>query len=186
MKNRKEYAKNWRKNNPNYQKKWLENNPEYMKEYYKKNKDRLSKGRKEYSEKWYIKNRERLLKKSKEWYINNLVRIREYRKKNRKKINNDSRMWRKTEKGKANNQRGESKRRMEEKRILNTLTAEEWLFILKKYDYRCAYCGKDLLNLFDKPTRDHIIPISKGGNNIKENVILACQSCNSKKGNKIL
>jgi len=50
---------------------------------------------------------------------------------------------------------------------------------------KCAYCGID----FDEnnlPTRDHIIPISKGGDNTKENVIPACRICNAKKGNKIL
>ena len=41
-------------------------------------------------------------------------------------------------------------------------------------------------NLFDRPTRDHVIPISKGGNNTKENIVPACGSCNSKKKDKIL
>ena len=69
--------------------------------------------------------------------------------------------------------------------IINTLTAYEWLNILKQYDFKCVYCGKDLFDLFDT-TRDHIIPISKGGNNTKENVVPSCRSCNTKKYNKIL
>ena len=36
------------------------------------------------------------------------------------------------------------------------------------------------------PTRDHIIPISKGGNNVKENIVPAYRSCNSKKHNKLI
>ena len=36
------------------------------------------------------------------------------------------------------------------------------------------------------PTKDHVIPISKGGHNTKENIVPACQSCNNKKYNKIL
>lgn len=69
--------------------------------------------------------------------------------------------------------------------IINTLTSEEWLNILKKYNYKCAYCGTE----FDEnilPEKDHIIPISKGGNNTKENIVPACRSCNAKKGSKIL
>ena len=69
--------------------------------------------------------------------------------------------------------------------IINTLTSNEWLGILKKYYWRCAYCGKEF-DLFNRPTRDHIIPISKGGDNVKENIVPACKSCNSKKYNKII
>ena len=36
------------------------------------------------------------------------------------------------------------------------------------------------------PTKDHIIPRSKGGYNIKENIIPACRCCNAKKHNKTL
>ncbi len=49
-------------------------------------------------------------------------------------------------------------------------------------NYTCQYCGK-------KPTKeeltiDHVIPRSKGGRSTWENVVLACQQCNTKKGNK--
>ena len=80
---------------------------------------------------------------------------------------------------------GQSKRRARGKNIINTLTAEEWINILKEYKFRCAYCGKEF-TLFDRETHDHVIPISKGGNNIRENIVPACKSCNSRKYNKIL
>jgi 5-methylcytosine-specific restriction endonuclease McrA len=35
-------------------------------------------------------------------------------------------------------------------------------------------------------TLDHIIPITKGGNHIKDNVVPACGYCNSSKNNKLL
>ena len=35
-------------------------------------------------------------------------------------------------------------------------------------------------------SKDHIIPISKGGNNTRENIVPACITCNSSKGNKVL
>lgn len=46
----------------------------------------------------------------------------------------------------------------------------------------CAYCGnvyrsKDL-------TRDHIIPTSKGGRDVWENVVTACCGCNQYKGDR--
>ncbi len=94
-------------------------------------------------------------------------------------------LWKKTEKGRANNQRSNSKRRARLRKIINALTAQEWLDILERHNFKCVYCGKKLIDLFDT-TRDHIIPISKGGHNIKENVVPACRSCNCKKHNKLL
>lgn len=46
----------------------------------------------------------------------------------------------------------------------------------------CLYCG----HTFHRPqlTRDHVKPVSKGGRDIWENVVAACFSCNSRKGNR--
>jgi 5-methylcytosine-specific restriction endonuclease McrA len=43
----------------------------------------------------------------------------------------------------------------------------------------CPYCGSDL---GDRPHADHIYPVSKGGLSIEANMVLACESCNNKKG----
>lgn len=58
-------------------------------------------------------------------------------------------------------------------------TEAEWQEVLAKHDHKCA-CGatEDL-------TRDHIIPISKGGTNFIENIQPLCRSCNSRKSNKV-
>ena len=92
--------------------------------------------------------------------------------------------WMKTEKGKACNQRGHIKRRARLKLIINTLTAQEWVEILKEHKFRCAYCGVKFTRKIP-PTRDHIIPVSKGGDNVKENIVPSCRSCNTKKGVKM-
>ena len=46
----------------------------------------------------------------------------------------------------------------------------------------CLYCG----NEFSRPhlTRDHVMPLSKGGKDTWENVVSACFHCNSRKGNR--
>jgi endogenous inhibitor of DNA gyrase (YacG/DUF329 family) len=36
------------------------------------------------------------------------------------------------------------------------------------------------------PTRDHVVPVSKGGPHTWDNVKLACFSCNSRKGDSII
>lgn len=49
-------------------------------------------------------------------------------------------------------------------------------------DWRCTYCGC-LLN-DENITEDHMIPITRGGNDNIENITPCCRSCNSKKGTK--
>jgi hypothetical protein len=52
--------------------------------------------------------------------------------------------------------------------------------ILKRDNYTCQYCGAVNVKL----ECDHIIPISKGGDNSKENLTTACVPCNRSKYNK--
>ena len=60
-------------------------------------------------------------------------------------------------------------------------TAVEWEQMQKDYNYFCAYCGQK-----KKLTMDHIVPISKGGRHIGDNIVPACLSCNSQKWNDSL
>ena len=50
--------------------------------------------------------------------------------------------------------------------------------IKEKYHY-CFYCGKYLEK--NKRTVDHIEPVSKGGKDIEENIVVSCKRCNSNK-----
>jgi len=155
-------------------KRYYEKNKEYLKEifaeYYKENKEKL----KEKQRNYYENNKENVFKSNKRWIENNkeksyLIKQKYYQ----------------TEKGKLSRQRIKCRRRARERNIINTLTSKEWLDILEAYNYRCAYCGVEF-NCENLPTKDHVIPISRGGNNTKENVVPACKSCNCKKFNKLL
>ncbi len=46
----------------------------------------------------------------------------------------------------------------------------------------CLYCGKEYHR--HSLTRDHVVPISKGGKDVWENVVCACFNCNSRKGGR--
>jgi len=48
----------------------------------------------------------------------------------------------------------------------------------------CAYCG----NVFPQNdlSRDHIVPMSRGGRNIWTNVVAGCTNCNKRKDNRTL
>ena len=50
--------------------------------------------------------------------------------------------------------------------------------IYKRDGYACLYCGKK-----DNLTLDHVLPRSRGGRDSWENLVSACQKCNTEKGN---
>jgi 5-methylcytosine-specific restriction endonuclease McrA len=47
--------------------------------------------------------------------------------------------------------------------------------------WRCQYCGST-----GKLTLDHVVPRSRGGDSVWENVVTSCAPCNLKKGNRLL
>jgi len=54
--------------------------------------------------------------------------------------------------------------------------------LFRRDDHRCLYCGtrKPRTDL----TRDHVLPVSRGGTDKWENVVAACKRCNWTKDNK--
>nr|WP_275672425.1 HNH endonuclease [Thermomonas alba] len=48
--------------------------------------------------------------------------------------------------------------------------------------YLCLYCGREFSR--HALTRDHVLPVSRGGRDVWENVVTACVQCNSRKGNR--
>lgn len=167
----KQYYQNHKEEHNKRMKQWRLDHPEYDKQYHLNHKEK----RNEESRQYRLNHKEEMNKCSKQWYLDHKEEKKEYHK-----------QYRQTPQGKATTQRGNTKRKAKMRAIINTLTSQEWLDILEQHNFRCVYCGKDLFTLFDKPERDHITPISKGGNNTKGNVVPACRSCNAKKSNKIL
>jgi len=67
-------------------------------------------------------------------------------------------------------------------RVEKRLTHQEWLGVVADFNSCCAYC----LKFLDKPTIDHLNPISMGGAHTAENVVPSCKPCNSSKHNLTL
>ena len=60
-------------------------------------------------------------------------------------------------------------------------------FLFARDGYSCQYCGRRKSDLKGRQflTRDHITPLSRGGDNSWENVVTSCSSCNNRKGNQL-
>lgn len=56
--------------------------------------------------------------------------------------------------------------------------------LFRRDDYICLYCGASFHQ--SELTRDHIIPLSRGGRDTWENVVTACCRCNNHKGSQLL
>jgi 5-methylcytosine-specific restriction endonuclease McrA len=56
---------------------------------------------------------------------------------------------------------------------------KDWNRLVARYGGRCAYCGAD-----GGWTRDHVIPVTRGGSDFIGNILPACMSCNASKQDK--
>lgn len=129
----------------------------------KRNKDKILSKKKAY----HLENKEIILQNHKEYYIKNreliILKIEEYRKKY-------------PEVYRASN----AKRRAATYGASCQVSATEIKKIKEDYNYCCAYCecATDKNNLLNM---DHMIPLSKGGQHVIENLLPSCRSCNLKK-----
>ncbi len=60
-------------------------------------------------------------------------------------------------------------------------------FLFARDGYRCMYCGRHRSDLRHREflTRDHVVPMSRGGTNTWQNVVTACSPCNNRKGSHL-
>ena len=179
-----QYSKEYRQNNAEqikeYKKEYCKNNTEqikeYNKEYYKNNTDKIREQQKEYRKnnaeyfKEYRKNNaEKNKKQCKEYYKNNTDKIREQKKEYYK--NNPDKVF---------NQCNKRRQRLENQGM--GITKEQWLDMMKYFDFKCAYSGKSLNK--DNRSIDHVKPLVKGGLNEIFNCVPCDRSINSSKQHK--
>lgn len=62
----------------------------------------------------------------------------------------------------------------------STYTLQDWRDVMLHFRGSCAYCRTKLTKL----TKDHVVPISKGGQTIRPNIVPACPRCNSSKSDE--
>lgn len=124
--------------------------------------------RDKYRKEYYIKNKKKIIQKSVEWGRKN---------KKLRKIAKDK--WRAKNRELTNHL---SKRRQAKKAgAVGNYSLEEWHKICERFNHKCVCCKKKKIL-----TRDHIIPVSKGGSDYISNIQPLCLSCNSKKSSKTI
>ena len=145
---------------------------------------------KEYHEE-YLKNPENWNMKKEamaQWVKRNCEYVKTKRKEyiatHREEIREMHRKYDKTPNGKNIAARKNHRRRLRNNEVECTLTLEQWEKIIADQKNKCVICDKPF-NTKRKATRDHIIPLSKGGGLTFENVQALCKSCNSKKHNSL-
>ena len=55
--------------------------------------------------------------------------------------------------------------------------------VMTRDKFRCQYCGRRLP--MSKLNYDHVVPRSRGGRTVWENIVTACYPCNDRKGDRL-
>lgn len=140
------------------------------KKYRDANRDEIRKRGRIATKRWHENNKEYHKKLNKEWVRKNPERVKELAKE-----------WIKNNPEKMSAMRLNANAKRRAQKHTGKVSASDWAKIKGAANYRCHYCKKKKYL-----TMDHVTPLSKGGHHVSSNIVPACQSCNSSKGNKII
>jgi hypothetical protein len=176
-------------------KRWRDAHPEQersrAKRYRVRNREKVRVYRRKWTRKWYAANRDKARRQLRLRRIRDLEKWRAYdRKIYRTKMRIDPEKYaRKLAQGRSWARRNPMKQRHRVGRYrARTMLArgshsfEQWMARVKIFRWRCYYCSSRL-NLRTL-TKDHRVPLSKGGTDFARNLVPACKSCNSGKRNR--
>lgn len=120
---------------------------------------------KKYMKKYNREHKEEIIKYMKKYNEENKAKYKEYYKKynkeNKEAIAKQTKKYRKTPQGQVVMFNIQGRRRQREEQQGNGITKDQWLEMMKFFDFKCAYSGITLNA--DTRSIDHIVPLAKGG-----------------------
>ena len=155
---------------------------EHNKNYYKENKEKIAEAHKKH----YEENKEKIAERKKNYYEEHKEQAKERNKKyyeeHKEKLVEKKKIYRKTPQGQVAHFNSHCKRRKREEQQGEGFTGQQWLEMMKFFDFKCAYSGITL----NTNTRsiDHIVPLTKGGAHEIWNLVPMDRSLNSSKRDK--
>lgn len=132
---------------------------------------------------WRLRNLDKLREQKRAIRLANPEAVREYNRtyhlENKAAVTARQSAWKKAhpEAGREANQR----RRARKMGAEGSHTPTEWQAICMKQGMKCADCRRPR-----KLTKDHVVPLSRGGTDFAYNIQGLCLSCNSKKRDKVV
>lgn len=158
----------WKRNNPDkvaaQTKAWAENHPERRKEIVKRFRANNPTKNTEYMRNWRESHREQYRTLDRTYR----TKMREAtRQKGKQAYENNIERY-----------RAYSRNRYALKWSLGTHTADDVIRQYEKQQGHCFWCSEPVNQLYHV---DHVIPVSRGGSNSPDNIVIACPSCNHRK-----
>ena len=142
------------------------------------------------NKKWRLENKDKITEISKQYYENNKHKILENRKQyyetNKDKILENRKQYYKqyyqSPQGQVTYFNSYQRRRAKEEEQGTGITKDQWLEMMKFFDFRCAYSEERLTK--DTRSVDHIVPLNSNGEHEIWNLVPMAKSLNSSKQDK--
>ena len=147
---------------------------QYHKQYRQENKEKKS----EYDKQYCQINKDKVKESQKQKYIKNIEKRKRYsRQRYKEKSEEIKEYWKQCRRQNPEKFRIRAqKRKAMQKGLVSNYNSKTWETLKQYFSNKCAYCGKE-----KKLSQDHFVPLVNGGEYTCNNIIPACQSCNSSK-----
>lgn len=160
-------------------------NPEYVKQLKKESKERHPEKAKSRDRANYLKNRERYLEQARAYFAANRERLNELRREYYRAHNEAERkrIRKAQDPDFADRVRSQLRNYYASKLAADgSHTADDVQRLYKEQGGRCFYCDKSVGTAYHV---DHVIPLSRGGSNGPDNLVVACPFCNQSKNDRL-